>query len=127
MKRTLQFDQARFRKLAALLGILILGLFATIQVVHAHPLGQTDDSHCSVCLVAHATATLIVLPAVPVLVFIRAEVSPAEAHLPYTVPSAALFIRPLPRLPNHRLAYLLNGDPVEVETMVTVNFTFATG
>ena len=96
MKPILQFDRARFRKLAALLGLLIFGLFATIQVVHAHPLGQSEDSHCSICLVAHATATLIALPAVPVLVFIRAEVSPVEPQLPYIAPSAALFIRPPP-------------------------------
>jgi hypothetical protein len=96
VKPILQFDQARFRQLGALLGILILGLFATIQVMHAHPLGHTDDSHCSVCLAAHATATLIAPPTVPVLVFIRAEVSPAEPQLPYIAPAAALYIRPPP-------------------------------
>jgi hypothetical protein len=96
MKPILQFDRARFRKLAALLGILILGLFATLQVVHAHPLGQTDDSHCSVCHVAHAPAALLAPVSLPALVLIRAEVFPVEPQLGHTVLAPALFIRPPP-------------------------------
>ncbi len=86
----------RSRKLIALLGVLIVGLFATVQAVHAHPSGTADESHCSICLAAHATATVVALPSLPVLVLIRAEVPQFAPQHPYIAPSTTPSIRPPP-------------------------------
>jgi hypothetical protein len=96
MKPLRQFDHARSRRFSVLLGILIVGLFATLQAVHAHPLGQADDSHCSICMVAHAPAALAALPILPVLAVAPARESPAEPQFPHIVVSAPVSIRPPP-------------------------------
>ena len=98
MKPICQFDRARFRKWAALLGLLIFGLFVTVQVLHAHPLGQADDLHCSLCLAAHATATILALPTLPVLASVLARTSPVEPQLLLITRSARYFIRPPPAI-----------------------------
>jgi hypothetical protein len=95
MKSIFEFDRGRWRKLAALLGILIFGAFISVQVCHMHLLGQ-EDTHCSTCLVVHAPATVIASPVLPVLVAVRAPVSPVEPILCRTIRPSALFIRPPP-------------------------------
>ena len=92
---TFQFDRTRFRKLAALLGILILAVFAIIQAVHFHPLEQTD-LHCSICLAMHAVVAIIALPALAVLLTIQTQVSPVKRLLHYITHSTSIFIRPPP-------------------------------
>ena len=96
MMPIIQFDQARFRKWTVLLVILIFGLFAAAQTIHAHPFGQVDDSHCSICLAAHAPAMVVALPAPPVLVASAEQAPSAEPQLPHLVHSGPLFIRPPP-------------------------------
>jgi hypothetical protein len=68
------FDREKFRKPAALAGILIIAAFAMIHAVHIHPeYGFADSAHCSLCAVAHASAAIIILTVCPVLVFISAR------------------------------------------------------
>lgn len=95
MKPCRQFDLRRSRKLVALLGVLIIGLFATVQAVHAHPSG-TVDSHCSICMSAHGAVAVVALPSLPVLDLIRAEVPQFAPQRPYIAPSATPSIRPPP-------------------------------
>ena len=98
MTPILQLDQARFRKLAALLGLLIFGLFVTVQVLHVHPPSQADDSHCSVCLAAHGPATVSAPTSLPVPVLLRAELVPVRPQLWHSTVDCALFIRPPPAI-----------------------------
>jgi hypothetical protein len=90
------FAVAPWRKLAALLAIVLLGLFATLQVAHVHTPGAVDDSHCAFCLAAHGVAAVAALPTPPALVLIQTHTPAPEALFPDTSPSISHFIRPPP-------------------------------
>ena len=67
-----QFDRERFRKLAAVAGVLVVLVFALTQAVHIHPeFGLADNFHCAICAVAHATPAVVAPIIVPALVFIH--------------------------------------------------------
>jgi hypothetical protein len=95
MKPILQFDPARLRK-AALLAVFIFGLFVTVQTVHAHPLGQLDDAHCSICQAAHSSVIAVALSGLAVWIVCAAVVHPAEQQSPRQFHSTPRFIRPPP-------------------------------
>lgn len=90
-----QFHQKRLRNLALLL-VLVCGLFMAVQAIHAHPIGQADDPHCSLCLVAHASVIVVALPVLPVLIGSITRVPAPEAQAPHVAHSGPLFIRPPP-------------------------------
>ena len=90
-----QFDQERFCKRAALLGVLIIAIFATIQAVHFHADGQSDI-HCSICLAVHATPAIIGLPSLVLLLTVQARLFPAAPILAYIPHFRFVFIRPPP-------------------------------
>ena len=90
-----QFHQRRLRNLALLL-VLVCGLFMAVQAIHAHPIGQADDAHCTLCLVAHASVILVALPVLPVLIGSIIGRPPMEALAPHITHSGHLFIRPPP-------------------------------
>ena len=63
----------RFRKLAAIVGMLIVTAFAMAQAVHAHPeLRLAESPHCAVCAVAHAAPFVVIPVIVPALLFVHA-------------------------------------------------------
>lgn len=105
MRENFQFDQQRRRKLTALFGILIFALFAATQATHFHPAdSQTDSSHCSVCLAAHAPVTVLALPILPVLAAAQVPVVPVQTETCHSAPlPSPLFSRPPPSV-----SYLLH-------------------
>jgi len=83
----------------ALLPVLILDLYVAVQTIHAyaHPMGHSDDQHCALCLVVHASVMVVALPALPVLITrIVAAVPSVGAQQPRLTHSAPSFIRPPP-------------------------------
>jgi hypothetical protein len=98
MKAIRKFDQQRRRKLTALFGILIFALFAATQATHFHPAdSQADNSHCSVCLAAHAPVTVLALPKLPVLAATLEPIVRAETESCHSAPlPSPLFSRPPP-------------------------------
>jgi hypothetical protein len=66
-----QFGATRFRKIAVLLGVLIVVAFATIQTVHAHPEnGLAENPHCAICAAVHVRAVVAIpVVAIPALFF----------------------------------------------------------
>jgi hypothetical protein len=86
----------QWRKLAALLAIALLALFASLQTAHGHFPGGAEDSHCAFCLAAHGAAVAVAPPAVPVLVPVRPYTPTREPRTPDTTPSILHFIRPPP-------------------------------
>jgi hypothetical protein len=100
MMTRLQFDRERFRKLLALLGVLLLAGFAVIQAAHFHfDAGTAGDSHCAICLLLHTPATLVVAAIVlPVLACVRAQVLVLEPQLRSFGAIAPPYSRPPPTL-----------------------------
>jgi len=102
MKRKSQFDRTPALKWAAVLAILVFGVFATAEVVHFHAraLAQgsssAPESGCSLCLAAHSAAAPTQPSATPVLalVFASAEASEPQLQSRLFVPVAS--IRPPP-------------------------------
>lgn len=89
-------DQPRRRQWGALLAVLFLGVFASLQVAHGHLPGGAEDSHCAFCLASHTVAAVVAPPALPTLVQVRTEPPAAVVQVPSIAPSISLFIRPPP-------------------------------
>jgi hypothetical protein len=89
--------QSSWRLLLALLCVFLVVVTGTIQVVHAHPVGDISHADCSLCATAHVTVQ-VVEP--PVALFVSAVVAAVEASVPPirtgTVFTFALFTRPPP-------------------------------
>ena len=87
------------RKPTSYVAILALVLFAGLQVLHFHPLTEsnpTSTSHCSLCLVSHSTATLVVCVVQPIILASAiAEIS-WEAQPQSRLHVEPAFIRPPP-------------------------------
>lgn len=81
--------------MATVVCLLLVALFAVVQVAHVHPL-DTDADHCTLCIVMHSAAPVAVAAAIVVLVQIetRAVVYEARAVTRYWHPQ--LFTRPPP-------------------------------
>jgi zona occludens toxin (predicted ATPase) len=90
-----RLHQGRSRKLALLL-VLIFGLFMAVQTVHHHSFAHPDDPHCALCQVVHASAAVVIVPALPVLTTSIADAPPAEVQSPLLAHSAPICIRPPP-------------------------------
>jgi hypothetical protein len=92
-----QFERKGFRKLAAVVGVLLIATFAMIQAIHVHPeLGLAENSHCAICAVAHATPAVVTPVAVPVLVFIQIRLVLFEPLLRSSGTLSPLYSRPPP-------------------------------
>jgi len=95
-----QFGRDRFRKLLALLGVLLLAGFALVQAAHFHSdAGTDDDSHCAICLLLHTPATFVVAAIVlPILACTRARALVLEPQLLSFNSIAPPYCRPPPTL-----------------------------
>jgi hypothetical protein len=89
--------QSSWRLIFALLCVFLVVATGTIQVVHAHPVGDISHADCSLCATAHVTVQ-VVEP--PVTLFVTAVVMDVEAFVPLmrirTFFTFALFTRPPP-------------------------------
>jgi hypothetical protein len=89
--------QSSWRLILALLCVFLVVATGTIQVVHAHPVGDISHADCSLCATAHVTVQ-VVEP--PVTLFVTAVVMDVEAFVPLmrirTFFTFALFTRPPP-------------------------------
>jgi hypothetical protein len=93
----LEGDGPRMRKLVSVLGILLLLAFGLEQAIHSHPQpSPTEGSHCAICVVAHAPATVTAPTFVPALVIINAHLVLFEPLAHDSVTPRSLYIRPPP-------------------------------
>ena len=88
-------------KWAVVLILLVFAFIATAECVHFHPNllagdSSAPESHCSLCLTAHAAAAPIAVNISPVLAFVFAPAESSEPQLQSRrfVPAAS--IRPPP-------------------------------
>lgn len=80
---------------AALLCLVLLVLFAVVQVAHVHAV-ESDADHCPLCIVMHTAAPVAVAAAVVVLVQIEAAAPVYEARAVTRHWHPKLFTRPPP-------------------------------
>lgn len=103
MKRKSQFDRTPAMKWAVVLAILVFVVIATAESVHIHPhllTGDSDgsESHCPLCMAAHATAAPTVISISPVLAFVYAPAESSEPQLQSRLFVPAASIRPPPAI-----------------------------
>jgi hypothetical protein len=89
----------RLRKLVSLFGIVLLAVLGFVQAVHAHPQsGQSDDAHCALCVLAHATLAVVLPVTVLSLIFARIQLVLFEASLRSSTTLQHLYSRPPPTI-----------------------------
>ena len=83
--------------LSAAVCVLLLALFAIVQVAHVHPLDTDSDAdHCPLCIVMHTAAPVAVAAAVVVLVEVGRQ-TPTLEVIPVVIRrSSRIYIRPPP-------------------------------
>jgi hypothetical protein len=95
MKSESQFDRTPAMKWAMVLAILLFAVFATIEVVHFHPV-TTPESHCSLCMAAHSAAAPTQVSAAPELALVFAPAESSEPQLQSRLFVSPASIRPPP-------------------------------
>lgn len=88
-------------KWAVVLTILVFAVIATAECVHFHPNllaadSSAPESHCPLCLTAHAAAAPTVISISPVLGLVFAPAEPSEPRLQSRLFVPAASIRPPP-------------------------------
>jgi hypothetical protein len=100
MNRTVPNDRSTLRQLASTFFVLVLLVFATAQLIHAHnpanPDSPKSESHCLLCVASHSAAAPAQVSIAPItfnyLTFQAA--SEPQLHSRLSVPPS--FIRPPP-------------------------------
>ena len=92
-----QNARSTWRRLLALLCIVLVAVAGTVHVAHTHADGADTHADCSLCAVAHVTVQLAQnpAPAPPVMVFAVFEDLPL-AVVSSALSTFALFTRPPP-------------------------------
>jgi len=80
---------------ATVVCLLLVALFAVVQVAHVHPL-ETDADHCTLCIVMHSAAPVAVAGAIVVLVQIETRTLVYEPRTITRYWHPQLFTRPPP-------------------------------
>ena len=87
------------RVLVAGVCILLVLLVGAAHMLHAHPAGSPPESSCSLCVVAHLSASPAPFVAGPAIsAELRALPPPAPAHTASSAAILAYTIRPPPAL-----------------------------
>ncbi len=81
--------------MATVVCLLLVALFAVVQVAHVHPL-ETDADHCTLCIVMHSAAPVAVAAAIVVLVQIETRTLVYEPRTITRYWHPQLFTRPPP-------------------------------
>lgn len=86
------------RLVLAFLCIALVVFCGTVQVVHAHPLGDASDIGCSLCATAHVAVQVsdpspVILHVAPVLSYIEEALPTSRSN---ALSTFALFTRPPP-------------------------------
>jgi hypothetical protein len=96
MKLKLQSD-CRSRGIIALFGVVLLLALGLTQAAHIHAdSGDSGDSHCSLCAVAHAPAAVPAEVAIPVPAAIELPVILFKPSLRSVEAHSCLYSRPPP-------------------------------
>jgi len=76
--------------------LLVLAVFATIQVTHVH-VNEADPSHCTLCMVQQTAAPVAAMAMAIVMVALGASAPIAEPVAVVRYRRERIFIRPPPR------------------------------
>ena len=95
-----QLGRGHLRWVLSLFGILLLLSLGPIQAFHVHPgpAGQSEDAHCVLCQVAHATPHLVLAITFFTLALTHLSVVLFEPSLRSVNFHSSLFSRPPPAI-----------------------------